>query len=65
MSNSPYYYEEIMRHRSAELKRNELLAQHAALVRAEQPRKSRFANSRTLIARVPRLRSRSIRRAYV
>ncbi len=65
MSNSPYYYEEILRHRNEELQRNELQAQHAAQLRAEQSSTSRPTSGRGLIARIPRLRRRSTREAYV
>jgi len=56
MSNNPYYYEEFLRHRKAEMLAAELMAQHAASARAAKPRTPRFATGRMLIARVPRLR---------
>ncbi len=56
MSNNPYYYEEFLRHRKAEMLANELMAQHAANARAAQPRTPRFATGRMLIARIPRFR---------
>ena len=55
MSSSPYFYEEILRQRQAEMQRNELQAQLAAQLRAERPRSSRLSFGRMLIARIPRL----------
>jgi len=56
MSNNPYYYEEFLRHRKADMLADELMAQHAAHARAAQPRTPRFETVRMLIARVPRFR---------
>jgi hypothetical protein len=60
------FHDEIVHHRYEDMRRNELNAQLAALVRLEQEHASPFARGRALFARLPHPhRARSPREAYV
>jgi hypothetical protein len=64
--NSPFFFEQTMRHYHEELNRNERRSQHLAeLALVERHPASRFESSRGLIARMPHLRrARRTREAY-
>ncbi|MGZ4380731.1 MAG: hypothetical protein ACXVZ2_00580 [Gaiellaceae bacterium] len=63
--NSPYFFEQSVRHYQEELRRNERRAQHLAELRLmKESRGARVERVEGLIARIPRLRRTRSAEAY-